>query len=50
MGHHFAFQVIKTWEIPPEVLKQSGIEELLPLLPLTKEGQNFEMVDDMIQL
>lgn len=48
MGHHFAFQVIKLWEIPSEVIKQSGFEELLPLLPLTKGGQNLETVDDMI--
>ncbi len=36
MGHHFTFQVIKLWEIPPEVAKQPGFEVLLPLLPLTK--------------
>jgi len=48
MGHHFAFQVIKLWKIPQAVLKQSGFEELLPLLPLTKDGQNPETVDDMI--
>jgi predicted transposase YdaD len=48
MGHHFTFQVIKLWEIPPEVAKQPGFEVLLPLLPLTKGGKNFETVDDMI--
>ncbi len=48
MGHHFAFQVIRLWKIPPEVLKQSGFEELLPLLPLTKGSQTPETVDDMI--
>jgi predicted transposase YdaD len=48
MGHYFAFQVIKLWEITPEVLKQTGFEELLPLLPLTEGGQNLETVDDMI--
>jgi predicted transposase YdaD len=48
MGHHFTFQVIKLWEIPPEVAKQPGFEVLLPLLPLTKGGKNLETVDDMI--
>jgi predicted transposase YdaD len=48
MGHHFTFQVIKFWEIPPEVAKQPGFEVLLPLLPLTKGGKNLEIVDDMI--
>lgn len=48
MGHHFKFQVIKFWEIPPEVAKQPGFEVLLPLLPLTKGGKNLEIVDDMI--
>jgi len=49
MGHHFAFQVIKLWELPPEILKQPGFEALLPLLPLTKGGQNLETVDEMIK-
>jgi hypothetical protein len=47
-GHHFIFHVIKLWEIAPEVLKQSGFEELLPLLPLTKGGRTLATVDDMI--
>ncbi len=48
MGHHFAFQVVKLWEIAPEVLKRTGFEELLPLLPLTKGGQTLGTVNDMI--
>jgi predicted transposase YdaD len=48
MGHHFAFQVIKLWELPPEILKQPDFEALLPLLPLTKGGKNLETVDEMI--
>jgi hypothetical protein len=48
MGHHFTFQVIKLWELPPEVAKQPCFEVLLSLLPLTKGGKNFETVDDMI--
>ena len=47
-GHHFVFQVIKLWELPPEALKQQGFEALLPLLPLTKGGKNRETVEDMI--
>lgn len=31
-----------------EVAKQPGYEVLLPLLPLTKGGQNLQTVDDMI--
>jgi predicted transposase YdaD len=48
MGHHFTFQVIKFWEIPPAVAKQHGFEVLLPLLPLTKGGNNLAIVDEMI--
>ena len=43
-----ALQVVKLWEIAPEVLKRTSFEELLPLLPLTKGGQNLGTVDDMI--
>jgi hypothetical protein len=46
-SHYFAFQVVKLWEIAPEVLKRTGFEELLPLLPLTKGGQNLGTVDDV---
>jgi len=48
MGHQFSFQVIKMWQVLPEVAKQPGFEVLLPLLPLTKGGQNLETVDEMI--
>jgi hypothetical protein len=46
--HVFFFRNIKLWEISSELLKQPGIEGLLPLLPLTKEGTHREVVDDMI--
>jgi hypothetical protein len=46
--HVFFFRNIKLWEMPAELLKQPGIEGLLPLLPLTKEGTHREVVDDMI--
>ena len=47
MGHHFTFQVIKLWEIEGKVLKCSGFEELLPLLPLTKRGNTPQVVEEM---
>jgi hypothetical protein len=47
MGHHFTFQVIKLWEMEGEVLKRSGFEVLLPLLPLTKGGNNPQVVEEM---
>lgn len=48
VGHHFAFQVIKLWEIAPEVLKQTEFEALLPLLPLTRAGKSRQTIEDMI--
>jgi predicted transposase YdaD len=47
--HHFFFQNIKLWEIPPEALKRHKLPGLLPLLPLTKEGKHQEVVEDMIE-
>jgi predicted transposase YdaD len=47
MGHHFTFQVIKLWEVEGEVLKRSRFEVLLPLLPLTKGGNNPQVVEEM---
>jgi predicted transposase YdaD len=46
--HSFAFQNIKLWEIPSEVLMQQKLSGLLPLLPLTREGKKREMVEQMI--
>jgi predicted transposase YdaD len=46
--HHFVFQNIKLWEIPPDVLIQQKLSGLLPLLPLTKEGNRREVVEQMI--
>ena len=34
--HTFEYTNIFLWEMPPEMLKQKGMEGLLPLLPLTK--------------
>jgi predicted transposase YdaD len=43
-----SFRQIKLWEIPPDTFEQPGLEGLLPLLPLTKEGQNYTTIDRMI--
>ncbi len=42
------FIVIKLWEIPTEQLRQTGLIGLLPLLPLTKDGANQEVVEEVI--
>jgi predicted transposase YdaD len=47
--HHFVFENIKMWEIPPEVLKEQKLPGLLPLLPLTKGGKSREVVEEMIE-
>jgi predicted transposase YdaD len=46
--HHFVFQNVKLWEIPPEVLIEQNLPGLLPLLPLTQEGNRREVVEQMI--
>jgi hypothetical protein len=46
--HLFSFQNIKLWEVPAEVLKQMGLERLLPLLPLTQEGNSRQVVEETI--
>jgi hypothetical protein len=47
--HLFAFHQIKMWEVAPEVLEQPQLAGLLPLLPLTKNGQNRETFKRMIR-
>ena len=49
--HTFHYQNVFLWEMPPEVLKQEGLEGLLPLLPLTKgaESTRDTTVSDMIK-
>src|SRR5205807_2059312 len=46
--HCFYYRTIKLWELPAEALKQAGLEGLLPLLPLTKNGTKREVVENMI--
>src|SRR5579859_7269848 len=45
--HYFMFQNIKLWEIPSETLLEQNLPGLLPLLPLTREGQQRETVEQM---
>jgi predicted transposase YdaD len=49
VSHIFNYQRIKLWELAAEVFKQPGLEGLLPLLPLTKDGVRREVVDEVIQ-
>ena len=44
LTHSFSFDQVKLWEIEPEVFEQPQFVGLLPLLPLTKNGQNREGV------
>jgi hypothetical protein len=48
--HAFNYKNIFVWEVPPEVLKQAGLEGMLPLLPLTKGASEARdvTVNDMI--
>src|SRR5437588_3971017 len=49
VAHIFYFTNVKLWEIPTETLKQPGLEGLLPLLTLTREGSRPETIDEMIE-
>jgi hypothetical protein len=48
--HTFEYTNIFLWKMPPERLKQKGMEGLLPLLPLTKGAKDARdtIVHDMI--
>jgi hypothetical protein len=46
--HSFHFRNLKLWEISASELRQPGLEEMLPLLPLTKDGARREMVEEVI--
>jgi predicted transposase YdaD len=46
--HHFEFEVICLWKIPTQELKEKGLIGLLPLLPLTREGRQREVVEDIM--
>ena len=46
--HLFYFRNIKLWELQSSVLKQPGLEGMLPLLPLTRDGARYEEVEAML--
>jgi len=46
--HRFYYRNIKLWEVPGEIFKNPGLEGMLPLLPLTKDGKRYERVEEMI--
>jgi predicted transposase YdaD len=45
----FSFKQIKLWEIEPEEFEKPHLTGLLPLLPLMKNGQNYETVECMLR-
>jgi predicted transposase YdaD len=49
VADQFSFQQIKLWEIEPEAFEQPHLIGLLPLLPLTKNGQNHETAERMLR-
>lgn len=46
--HHFQFKVIKLWEIPAKMLKQTGLVGIYPLMVLSKDGKRPEVIEDII--
>lgn len=44
---YFHFIVIKLWEIKAEELIQTDLTGLLPLVPLTKDGGQYEVIDEI---
>src|SRR5579864_4382370 len=46
--HRFFFRVIKLWEVPAELLLQTGWPGVLPLVTLTDGGKRPEVVKAMI--
>ncbi|WP_322480692.1 hypothetical protein, partial [Thermogemmatispora sp.] len=47
--HEFHFLVLKLWDMPATELLQSQRWGMLPLLPLTREGQRRELIVEMRQ-
>ncbi|MBX5458392.1 MAG: Rpn family recombination-promoting nuclease/putative transposase, partial [Thermogemmatispora sp.] len=45
--HEFHFLVLKLWDMPAADLLQSARWGMLPLLPLTREGQRRELIVEM---
>ena len=46
--HIFNYRVIKLWEMAGEEIKKPGVEGMLPMLPLTRDGMRRERVEEMI--
>lgn len=46
---HFDYHTIKLWEIPTETIFRSGLDGLLPLVPLTSEGMHRESIERVIE-
>lgn len=46
---HFDYHTIKLWEIPTESIFRSGLDGLLPLVPLTREGLRRESLERVIE-
>ena len=47
--HHFHFHVIKLWEISPELLKQTSLVGILPLMVLARDGKRPAVVEEVIR-
>jgi len=44
---YFHFIVIKLWDITADELIQTNLTGLLPLVPLTKDGGQYEVIDEV---
>ncbi len=44
----FRFHVVKLWEYTAEQINATGLLGLLPLIPLTKDGQRRKVVQEMV--
>ncbi|HEU5227787.1 MAG TPA: hypothetical protein VFU49_08235 [Ktedonobacteraceae bacterium] len=45
----FTFIVVKLWEVAAEDITRTGLVGLLPLLPLTRDGERHEVIEEMIE-
>jgi hypothetical protein len=46
--HHFSFSVIELCKMEAEQLFQTGLKGLLPLVPLTQDGQQHDIIEHVI--
>ncbi|MGB8344562.1 MAG: hypothetical protein WCD86_06740 [Ktedonobacteraceae bacterium] len=47
--HAFFYQAIKLWELPAELFFRPGLEGLLPLVTLMRDGDRYEIAEAMIE-